>query len=49
MKIDAETAKKNLEELKKKQDAKKSGAAATDAGAGGAGKKDAKKGKKGKK
>ncbi|EAS04972.1 ubiquitin-40S ribosomal protein S27a (macronuclear) [Tetrahymena thermophila SB210] len=49
LKIDAETAKKNLEELKKKQDAKKSGAAATDAGAGGAGKKDAKKGKKGKK
>lgn len=48
LKIDPETAKKNLEELKKRQDAKKSGAAVTEVAAAG-GKKDAKKGKKGKK
>jgi len=47
LKIDAETAKKNLEELKKRQEAKKSGGAAAAEAAGG--KKDAKKGKKGKK
>ena len=47
LKIDAETAKRNLEELKKRQEAGKAGAASTDA-TGGA-KKDAKKGKKGKK
>lgn len=47
LKIDAETARKNLEELKKRQDAKKSGETGVAEAVGG--KKDAKKGKKGKK
>ena len=48
MKIDPETAKKNLDELKKRQEAKKAGAGTVEVAAAG-GKKDAKKGKKGKK
>jgi hypothetical protein len=46
LKIDAETARKNLEELKKRQEAKNAGAGEGGDKAGGGGKKDAKKAKK---